>query len=206
MRWEDKLRLLITAQKSKQVPTSESPVFFWKNDSGLPDKKTPPFTLLDLLNITFEAREPLSLNKINELKEILPFELPLELQNLYLISDGIYISNMFRIFNLQEYRDRNGRIISLLTVNNSRLEQFQKVEPIKLIFGVNAASGEYLCLRDDGVVILMEPVELSIFQALANSLDDFFSDICLGEGYIRVFQPSFNDFWVPVLKLFKFIA
>lgn len=75
---------------------------------------------------------------------------------------------------------------------------------IRLLFGSNGI-GDFLCLTEDGSVVFVyahAPVDAS---PVADSLDTFFDDICMGPGYVRLFQPRPDDFWFLVLQEFGFL-
>ena len=188
MNWQDKLRTLIQA-----------------HEQGHP-----------LVSIYFSYSPPLETGSVDATIEEIALELDLgpeinelmePLRDLYKITDGLVIDVGLTIFALE-----NKTFGILKNVNDQFLDIVQDMVQedateipilVKLIFGSDEA-GDFLCLSGDGSIIRVghdAPEALVI----ANSLDAFLDDLCLGPGFIRYYGPTEGDLWVSILKEFGFI-
>lgn len=139
--------------------------------------------------------------RAKELERELGIELPDELRELYSITDGMIIGlGNFEVHGLASRHN-------LCDENKRFLRGVQEECPtahIVLIFGMDVTV-DFFCVTRDGAVVGVDPHYPIEAYPVADSLELFFDDICLGPGYIRYNQLSEDDDWTSVLREFGFI-
>ncbi len=193
MAWQNKLRTLIAAHKQGHEELNEEISYGAPLDSG---------------------RVESSLREIVQEFEIDP-KTQRSLQDLYSIADGVrFAFGTIKILGLAEGRfafgQRNDDSGLLGHFNRDYLQIAQDIGQralpsisICLIFGLDEV-GDYFCVTNDGTVVsaghtITQP------QVRADSVDTFLDDVCLGPGFLRLYEPEEDDPWVEILKEFEFI-
>src|SRR5262245_33225495 len=173
MHWQAKLRLLVQAAGANHPLTT------------------------DLLYI----QPPLLSAQITALTRNLPFQLPAALHDFYTITDGAYLADCYRICSLSMPALAG---VTLQTLNDQSLADARGMYPmvsLQFLLGTTWLS-EFLGVRDRGAVVTLPYAGGQAPLAIAESLDHFFADICLGEGYMHLFQPDADDGWLCILQKF----
>jgi hypothetical protein len=156
------------------------------------------------MSVGLSCNDPIDKEEVDLLSRNLPFPLPDTLKKLYTISDGVIIGVHFIVYGLID--DKFGSTIA--TINGLFLEfvnNFSSGNEVLLVFGTDGASGDLLCLTKKGSVISISPDNPASKEVVAHSMEEFLDTVCLGQGYIQFYQPTSDNFWIPILKEFGFI-
>jgi hypothetical protein len=177
MSWQEKLRILVDANKQGRFTEYPEGLYY---------------------------SEPLDAKRIDAIVLELGksgLAVPRPLQDLYRITNGMIIGPGIQVFRLADGKSRH-----LQAVNDSALTILQENTSgvrIELAFGGDDV-GDLFCLSDSGAVVLAgyntpEAVEV------AESLDAFFDNVCMGRGFIDYFRTKDDDPWVSILRELNFL-
>jgi hypothetical protein len=152
----------------------------------------------------FYIQPPLLSAQIAELTRDLPFQLPAALHDFYAITDGAYLADWYRICSLSTPALGGA---TLQTLNDESLADARGMYPmvsLQFLLGTTWL-GEFLGLTDRGAVVTLPYAGGQAPTTIAESLDHFFADICLGAGYVQLHQPDADDGWLCILQEFSFL-
>jgi hypothetical protein len=175
MNWQAKLRMLVDAANQGHHLASES----------------------------FYYTMPLAATQIDEYAGGLPFDLPQALRDLYMITDGVFLAGSYRICGLVSAEIED----TLATMNREWLPEYREIwKGMHIHFIVGSTSdGDFLCVTDHGSIVSIYKYDSGEVVTLADSLDSFFDEVCLGPGYLHYTSPHPDDEWLRILQEFGFV-
>lgn len=168
----------------------------------------------ELIKAGFQYNKPLSADQVYARSSELGFELPPALHDMYARADGINIGIHFIVCGLDT---RLGAYGTLREINEELLATVKDIisspmlggpdhslTSVKFIFGADGSSGDFLCVSEPEIIVSVWHDQPKLEQ-IADSLDVFLDDICMGPGYIRYISPAPGDLWEAALRELQFI-